>query len=113
LVQLGEGVVVLAKAELALSKLAGQPVVAVDVDLDCEREPGLQAEMNQTAIGIEEIIVQYAMRPARENQARSSLAMNQLDGAASFHDLQDGDQSFAETALADGVLDELLFAAGA
>lgn len=46
-----EGIVETTVAEAPLVELAGEPVVAVDVDLDGEGEPGLQADVEQAALG--------------------------------------------------------------
>jgi len=44
---LHESVVPLHEARLLLDRLLSQPLVAVDVDLDGERYPGLQADVDQ------------------------------------------------------------------
>src|SRR5512135_3112503 len=54
-VELCERVVLLHEAEFLLDHLLGQPFEAVDVDLDGERQPGLQADVDQAELGIEEV----------------------------------------------------------
>jgi hypothetical protein len=56
-VELGEGVVILDEAETPPAHLAGEPFVAVDIDLDGERKPGLQAYVEQAEVDIEEVII--------------------------------------------------------
>ena len=63
-VELGERVVLLHEAQLLLHHLLGQPFVAIDVDLDGEREPGLQADVDQAELGIEEVVVEDPLLPA-------------------------------------------------
>ena len=64
--------------------------------------------MHEAKFGIEEIVVQDALRPRREDQARPTLTMSEFDGAAGFHDLEHGDQALLLRAFAEEVLDEFL-----
>ena len=91
IVDLGEGVVVLDEADAFREELPGQPLVAVDVDLDREGEPRLQADVDEAELRVEEVEVEDALRPPREHQARPVLAADQLDGAAAFLDAENGD----------------------
>jgi hypothetical protein len=75
IVEVGEGVVSLDEAELSVSHLPGQPIVAVDVNLDGEGEPGLDADVHQAEFGIEVVVVENALRSPGEGQTRPSLAM--------------------------------------
>jgi len=109
IVELGEGVVLLDEAELGLEHLLGQPVVAVDVDLDGEGKPSLETDVDQAKFGVEEIEVQDALRSAREGQTGSMAGMRQLDGAAGFHAAENGDQTFANGVLLELLTDERLF----
>jgi hypothetical protein len=66
IVELQEGVVGLHEAEPALLHLTCEPVVAIEVDLAGEGEHGLEADMHESAIGVEEVEVQDALGPAAE-----------------------------------------------
>lgn len=106
IVELGEGVVALNEAELAAVHLPGEPVVAVDVDLDGEGKPGLDADVHQSELGIEEVVVEDALRPRGEGEPGPIFALKEFDGAAGFHDLKHGDEAFALWTLAEQFLDE-------
>ncbi len=68
IVELCKRVVLLHEAQFFLHHLLGQPFVAVDIDLDSERQPGLQADMDQTELRIEEVVIKDSLlpRPADE-----------------------------------------------
>src|SRR5262249_37231072 len=108
--ELGEGVVVLHEADAGVVELPGEPVVAVEADLGGEGEPGLDADVPQPELLIEEVEVQDALRPAREDQSGPVLAVAELDGAAVLLAAQDTNQALAEAALADVLLDEVFLA---
>src|SRR5208337_5347012 len=57
-IELCERVVLLHEAQFLLHHLLGQPFVAIDVDLDSERQPGLQAHMDQAELRIKEVIIE-------------------------------------------------------
>ncbi len=59
---MGESVVLLDEADAGLLQLPGQPVVTIDVGLEGEREPGLQAEVEEAEVQIEEIKVHDPLR---------------------------------------------------
>jgi len=70
---LRESIVVLDKADVALLQLRGQPVVAVDVDLQRETKQDFKAEMHQTGIEINEALIQNALKSPCKNQASPGL----------------------------------------
>src|SRR5262249_13073677 len=82
-------------------ELAGQPVVAVDVDLGGEGEPGLHADVAEAELGVEEVEVQHALGPKGEDEPGSAVAVAELDGAAGVLAAQDTDEALAEAACAD------------
>src|SRR5262249_7275209 len=84
--------------------------MAVDVNLERIREPGLHAEVEQAKVGVEEVVVEDALRTPGEDQARSPVAIAELDRAAGFLAAQHTDQSLAEAALADDLLDQVFLA---
>ena len=98
---------------LSLEHLLGQPGVAVDVDLDGEREPGRQPDVDQAQVGIEEVEVEHALLPACVDQAGAVLAGDQLEAGAAFHAAEDADQPFADRPLSQELVDELVLAVGA
>src|SRR3712207_1575383 len=57
-IELGKGVVVLDEAHLGLEQLPGEPVMAVDVDLERKREPTLDAQVDQATVRVEVVEVQ-------------------------------------------------------
>ena len=66
--------------------------------------------MAQAEVGVQEVEVEHALRAWAEGQAGLALAVQQLDGAAGFLTAQHAHQSFAQAALADGLLDQVLLA---
>src|SRR5262249_12047367 len=99
-VELGEGVVLLHEAAAGAMQLAGQPVVAVDVDLGGEREPGRHPDVAEAELRIEEVEVKDALGPAGEAESRPAVAVAQFDGAAGFLAAEDAHQALAEASLA-------------
>jgi hypothetical protein len=81
--------------------------------LEREGEPGLEAQVDQAAVRIEEITVANALGALGKGQARSVLAVEQFDGPAGLLATQDTNPSFAQAALPDGLLHEILFALAA
>jgi hypothetical protein len=70
----------------------------------------LQADVHQAEFGIEEVVVKDALRPTCEGEAWPTLAVKELDGAASFLDAEDGDQAVVAPMFAKGLPDEFLLA---
>jgi hypothetical protein len=68
-VELGEGVVGLDEAEVLLVHLPSEPVVAIDVDLNGEREAGFLTDMNEAKVGIEKVMAQDAEGPTAKGEA--------------------------------------------
>ena len=98
---------------LSFEHLLSQPGVAVDVDLDGEREPSRQPDVDQAQVGIEEVEVEHALRPACVDQAGAVLGVGQLEAGAAFHAAEDADQPFADRPLSQKLVDELILAVGA
>ena len=94
-------------------QLPGQPVVAVDVDLGGEGEPGLHAHVPEPELRVEEVVVQDALRPAGEGEPGPAVAVAELDGAAGLLAAEDADEALAEAALADLLLHEVFLAVAA
>src|SRR5262249_32517019 len=75
--------------------------------------PGLQADMDQAQLRVEEVEVQHALLPPRIDQARASLATDELEAGAAFHAAEHGDQALDEVrSLAQDLIDEPVLAVG-
>ena len=109
-VELGEGVVLLHEAQFLLHHLLGQPFVAVDVDLDRERQPGLQADVDQAELRIEEVIVEHALLPGSADELGPFGAGHECEGRAGFLGAEDADESLGDALVADEVLGPLVLA---
>jgi hypothetical protein len=64
-----ERVVLVHEAEFLRHQLLGQPFVASDVDLDGARQPGLQAAVDQAALGIEEVVLGKGLCPLKSPES--------------------------------------------
>ena len=84
----------------------------MDIDLDAEGEPSCQPDVDQAQVGIEEVEVEHALRPACVDQAGAVLGVGQLEAGAAFHAAEDADQPFADRPLSQELVDELILAAG-
>ena len=80
------------EADTLVVQLSGQPIVAVDIDLRGKGEPGLNANVTQAELRIEEVEVQHALRPPGESEPGPALAIEKLDGATILHAAEDADQ---------------------
>ena len=82
-----EGVVGHGVADAVGGQLAGQPVVAVAVELQAERRPGRDAQIDQAQLGIHEIeIVVQALAAVRPDEGLVRLlVVPGFIGVAGFH----------------------------
>src|SRR5262249_59514887 len=112
-IELGEGVVVLHETDARGVELAGQPVVAVDVDRGGEREPGLHADVAEAERRVEKVEVQNALGPAGEDEPGPAGAVAELDRAARLLTAKDADEALAQAAGADLLLHEVFLAVAA
>jgi len=109
-VELGEGIVVLHEAAARVVELPREPVMAVDIDLRGEGEPGLDADVAEAELGIEEVEVENTLRAAGEDESGAALAIAEFDGAAGLLAAKDADEALAQAARADLLLDEVFLA---
>jgi len=109
-IELDEGVVFLHETQFQPSHLLGQPVVAIDVDLERKRSPGLQADMDQTELGIEKIVVENALGAWPGDDAGSSFAGHKCKGVAGFLGAEDADQAAFDALLANELLSPVFLA---
>ena len=109
-VELGERVVLLHEAQFLLHHLLGQPFVAVDVDLDGERQPGLQADVDQAELGIEEVVVEHPLLSGSTDELGPFGAGHECEGGTGFLGAEDADESLGDALVADEVLGPLVLA---
>jgi hypothetical protein len=84
--------------------------VAVDVDLDGERQPGLQADVDQAELGIEEVVIEHPLLPGSADELGPLGAGHKSEGRASFLSAEDADESLGDALVADEVLGPLVLA---
>src|SRR5262249_53278981 len=111
--ELGEGVVALHEADAGGVELPGQPVVAVDVDLGGEGEPGLHADVAEADLRVQEVEVQNALGPKGEDKPGAAVAVAEFDRAARLLTAEDADEAVAQLACADLLLHEVSLAVAA
>src|SRR5205814_5214570 len=109
-VELCERVVLLHEAQLLLDHLLGQPLVAIDVDLDGERQPGLQADVDQAELGIEKVVIEDPLLPRSADELRSIGAGDECKGGTGFLGAQDADKSFEDALVSYELLSPLVLA---
>lgn len=109
IVQFQEAVVLLDKAGPLLGQLLGQPVVPIHVNLNREREPGLDPHVHSSKLRVQKVVVQDTLRATRERQARLALAVAEFHRAAALQAAQHRDQATGQLPLADRLVDQLLF----
>src|SRR5262249_55501136 len=80
------------------------PLRAIDVDLDGEREPSLQADGDQAELGIEEVVVEDPLLSGSADELRPIGAGDQRQGGAGFWGAEDADESLGDALVADEVL---------
>jgi hypothetical protein len=112
-IELGKGVVLDDKAQAKTDQLLGEPVVAVRVDLECERRPGLQTDMDQAQLRVEEIVVKNALLPRPGHKLRPLLAGNEGERVAGFLSAEDADEAFFDAMFAKESFRPRLFFEGA
>lgn len=92
-----ESVVHLSEAGPGQFQLASKPVVPVDVDLDGEWEPRLNAHVDEAKVGVEVVEVQAkAFAPGR-TQSRPVLAKCDLEAVAGLNGCKNADEALADT----------------
>src|SRR5207302_6659461 len=111
MIELDEGIILLSETEFLGEHLLGEPVVAIDVDLDGKGEKRLQANVHEAKSGIEEVVVEDALWATGVVETRTILALTQLDRAAGFFETQDGNQALLDGTFEEHCPDEVFFAA--
>ena len=75
--------------------------MAVDVDLDGERQPGLQANVDQPDRGIEKVIIKHPLLPRSADEFGSFGTGNQREGRTGLQGTEDADEALGDTLFAD------------
>ena len=107
IIQHHETVIDLLEWQTLLLQLAGDEVVAIDVDLACERSPGLQTHVHQSQIAIQEVVIEDTLGNLLGYEARPTFGMPELEGPTGFLNAQDTDQTYLQ-----GMRFDLLFGPG-
>src|SRR6185369_11607594 len=84
-VELGKGVALEDEAHVQTGHLLGEPVVAVDADLQREGGPGLQADVDEPQLFIEKVVVENALPPRLGYEAWPLLGVFEGKRIAGFH----------------------------
>ena len=84
--------------------------MAVDVDLDSERQPGLQADVDQAELRIEEVVIEDPLLPGSADELRPFGAGHECEGRTGFLGAEDADESLGDALVADEVVGPLVLA---
>jgi hypothetical protein len=84
--------------------------MAIDVDLDGERQPGLQTNVNQSELGIEEAIIKNPLLPRPTDELRTIGTRYERKGRTRFLGGEDADEPLGGALIADEVLCSLVLA---
>jgi hypothetical protein len=84
--------------------------VAIDIDLDSQRQPGLQANVNQAELRIEEIVVENPLLPGSAHELRPTGARHDCERGTGFQGAEDAGQSLGDALIADEILGPLVLA---
>ena len=104
IVELDKRVVLLHEAQFFLRHLLGKPFVAIDVELDDERQPGLQTNVDQSELGIEEVIIKDPLLPKSTDEPRTIGTRYECKGGTRFLGGEDADEPLGDALIADEVL---------
>ena len=77
-VEFKECVVLLHEAQPQTRQLLSEPVEAVHVDLQREGSPGLQANVDESQLRVEEVVIEDALLAGTGDQPRPAFTGNQL-----------------------------------
>ena len=80
-------------------ELSGQPLVAVDIDLKGQGEPGRQADVQQTKLGIEEVEIEHQAAAEIFLEVGSSFAVEDTKGGTGFHGGENRNQALGNALL--------------
>jgi hypothetical protein len=77
-------------------ELAGQPLVAVEADLDGEGKPGLQPHVQQAQLAVEKVEVQGQAFASRGDDLGPVFPIDHLEALTGLDGGEDGNQAFRE-----------------
>ena len=100
---MGKRVVLLHETQLLMHHLLGQPFVAVDIDLDGERQPGLQPDVDQSELRIEEVVVEDPLLSVTADELGPFGTLHECEGGAGFQGAKDADKSLGDALVSDEV----------
>ncbi len=108
----GECVVDQGEADALLGQLAGQPVMAVEVELQAERRPGRHTQIAQPQVGVDEIevVVQALGLAGLEERPVRGLVVPGPERGARLHGREHVNQTGVIAAFGEDRLDPLLLA---
>ena len=109
-VELGERVVLLHEAQLLVHHLLGEPLVAVDVDLDGERQPGLEADVDQAELTVEEVVVEDPLLAGPADELRPFRPGHECERRTGFQGTEDAHESLGDALVSDEVVGPLVLA---
>jgi hypothetical protein len=110
--QPGKGIVAPHVAEPGLIQLAGEPLAAVEADVDAEGEPGLDAGVHEAEDGMDLVVVQVqalALAVA-DLQLAGLVVLVDLEGHAGIDAAQHADEAFADVVAGGDLPGDVLFA---
>ncbi len=112
LVDLHEGVVLEDESGLATGQLLSEPVVSVDADLQRERGPCLQTNVDETEIAVEKIPVKDPLLPRSGDEPGSLGSPDQIERVAGFQSAEDADETGLDALFAKEPFGPLILAEG-
>ena len=96
---LDKGIVHFLEGDLLALKLAGQPFVAIEVNLHRERTPSLHFHVHEAELTVHEVVVQHQAAAQVRFHHRTAVTVTDSERAARFHRRIDAHQPFLEVIL--------------
>ena len=84
--------------------------MAVDVDLDGERQPGLEADVDQAELTVEEVVVEDALLSGSAHELRPFRAGHECERGTGFQGTEDAHESFGDALVSNEVERPLVLA---
>lgn len=88
-----KGIIELLEGHISAAHLDGEPVMAVDGNLDDEREPGLDADVDEAEVGMEEVIIEAETFSVRGDDAWAADGIGDFERGTSFQLGKDADEA--------------------
>jgi len=90
--------------------MLSQPGMAVNANLDSEREPGRKPNVNQAQFMVKEIEVQDALLSSRPHEAGTILTVLESETWTALHAAENTDESFVDRTFAQDFVDDRFLA---